>query len=125
MFLLGAPSCCGAKVGTEDEDDEPGRPGARAGPGGRFARVAGMAFGVIFVAEFGDLTQILCANLAAKYGRPLSVGVGSVLGLWAVGLLAIVGGKTMLRVLPVTTIARIAAVVMAGLAVYEIVDAIR
>ena len=35
------------------------------------------AFIVIFLAEWGDLTQILTANLAAKYGSPLSVGVGA------------------------------------------------
>ena len=42
------------------------------------------AFIVIFLAEWGDLTQILTANLAAKYGSPLSVGVGSLLALFAV-----------------------------------------
>jgi putative Ca2+/H+ antiporter (TMEM165/GDT1 family) len=121
LFLLGA-ILLWREVGSEDEDDEPAGP---TEPAAGFARVAAMAFGVIFVAEFGDLTQILCANLAAKYGSPLSVGLGSVLGLWAVGLLAILGGKTLLRVLPVATIARIAAVIMAGLAFYEILDAIR
>ena len=35
------------------------------------------AFLVIFMAEWGDLTQILTANLAAHYHDPLSVGVGA------------------------------------------------
>ena len=47
--------------------------------------VAAACFAVIFVAEFGDLTQLATANLAARYHAPLSVGADAVLGLWAVG----------------------------------------
>jgi putative Ca2+/H+ antiporter (TMEM165/GDT1 family) len=89
-----------------------------------FWRVASLGFGVIFIAEWGDLTQILTANLAAKYDDPISVGLGAVLGLWAVGLLAVLGGKAIIRVLPVRTITRIAAAVMVGLAIYSITRAI-
>lgn len=55
------------------------------------------AFVVIFLAEWGDLTQILTANLAAKYHAPLSVGVGATLALWAVAAIAVIGGKSLLR----------------------------
>ena len=41
-----------------------------------FLRVAVTSFLVIFIAEFGDLTQILIVNLAAKYHDPLAVGLG-------------------------------------------------
>ncbi|MGH3672585.1 MAG: TMEM165/GDT1 family protein [Pseudonocardiaceae bacterium] len=40
---------------------------------------------MLFTAEFGELTQIAIANLAAKYHDPLAVGIGGLLGLWAVG----------------------------------------
>jgi putative Ca2+/H+ antiporter (TMEM165/GDT1 family) len=62
--------------------------------------------------------------LAAKYHDPLAVGIGATLGLWAVGLLAIVGGKTLLRVIPVEAVVRIAAVIMLGLAAYSLFNAI-
>ena len=39
-------------------------------------RVVATAFGVIFLSEWGDLTQVLTANLAARYHAPLSVAVG-------------------------------------------------
>ncbi|MFN2519195.1 MAG: hypothetical protein ABR604_09175 [Jatrophihabitantaceae bacterium] len=55
----------------------------------------------------------------------MSVGIGAVLGLWAVGLLAILGGKTLLRVLPLMRITRAAAVVMVALGTYSIVSAVR
>jgi putative Ca2+/H+ antiporter (TMEM165/GDT1 family) len=90
-----------------------------------FFRVSSTAFLVILVAEFGDLTQILTANLAAKYHDPISVGVGAVLGLWAVAGLAIVGGRGLLKVVPLTVITRIAAVIMLVLAGISIYNAVR
>jgi len=83
------------------------------------------AFLVIFVAEWGDLTQILTANLAAKYHDPIAVGTGAVLGLWAVAGLAIVGGRGLLKLVPLTVITRVAAAIMAALAVFSLVSAIR
>lgn len=122
LFLLGAVLIW--REGREedvDEMDEAGSAPVRAG----FWKVAGMGYAVIFVAEWGDLTQILTANLAAKYHEPLAVGLGAVLGLWAVGLLAILGGRTLLKVLPMVWITRVAAVVMTGLGVYSAVTAAR
>ena len=59
-------------------------------------RIALTAFLVIFLAEWGDLTQILTANLAAHYHDALSVGVGALLALWVVAGLAVVGGQSLL-----------------------------
>ena len=122
LFLLGAVLIW--REGLETEEEEEAEVAAVPESAG-FLKVATLGFGVIFVAEWGDLTQILTANLAAKYHDPLSVGLGAVLGLWAVGLLAILGGKTLLKVLPIKWITRIAAAVMLALAVYSIVVAIR
>jgi putative Ca2+/H+ antiporter (TMEM165/GDT1 family) len=87
-------------------------------------KVAATSFAVLFVAEFGDLTQIATANLAARYHDPLAVGPGAVLGLWAVGGLAILGGRQLLRWVDLTWIARIAALIMATLGVLSAVHAI-
>ncbi len=64
---------------------------------------------MIFIAEWGDLTQILTVNLAAKYHSPISVGVGAVLALWAVAALAVASGHTLLRYLNVATLRKITA----------------
>ena len=85
-------------------------------------RVVTTAFLVIFLAEWGDLTQILTANLAAHYHSPLSVGVGAVLALWAVAGLAVIGGQSLLRVINIRTVRLVTAVVLfvlAGLAAFE------
>jgi putative Ca2+/H+ antiporter (TMEM165/GDT1 family) len=83
------------------------------------------AFLVIFIAEWGDLTQILTANLAAKYHDPLSVGLGSVAALWAVAAVAVVSGQTLLRVVNLATVRKITALILLGFAVYSAVQAVR
>jgi Ca2+/H+ antiporter, TMEM165/GDT1 family len=88
-----------------------------------FTAVAWRSFAVLFAAEFGDLTQLVTANLAARYHDPLAVGTGALLGLCAVGGLAIVGGRQLLRVMPFRWITRAAAVVMAGLAAVSLIAA--
>jgi Ca2+/H+ antiporter, TMEM165/GDT1 family len=68
------------------DGEAPGSAGATG-----FLRAAAASFGIVLVAEFGDLTQIVIANLAARYHDPLSVGIGSLLALWAamVGMAAV------------------------------------
>lgn len=83
------------------------------------------AFVVIFVAEWGDLTQILTANLAARYHQPLPVAAGAVLALWAVAALAVVSGQTLLRFVSIAAVRKITAVALAGLAAYIAWSALR
>jgi Ca2+/H+ antiporter, TMEM165/GDT1 family len=82
------------------------------------------AFVVIFLAEWGDLTQILTANLAARYDAPLYVGLGSVLALWAVAAIAVAGGQTLMRFVRISTIRKVTAVVLLVLAAYSAWSAI-
>jgi putative Ca2+/H+ antiporter (TMEM165/GDT1 family) len=89
-----------------------------------FWRVAWTSFAVILVAEFGDLTQIATASLAARYHNPLSVGIGAILALWAVAALAIIGGRGLLKIIPLTWITRLAAVIMLVLAGFSLVSAL-
>ncbi|HEV2369250.1 MAG TPA: TMEM165/GDT1 family protein [Acidimicrobiales bacterium] len=83
------------------------------------------AFVVIFVAEWGDLTQLLTANLATRYHSALSVGVGSVLALWVVAALAVAGGQAVLRLIDVSTLRKVTAVVLAGIGGYTLYIAVR
>jgi putative Ca2+/H+ antiporter (TMEM165/GDT1 family) len=80
---------------------------------------------VILVAEWGDLTQLATAGLAARTADPLFVGIGALAALWAVAALAVTGGAALTRVLPVHLLRRIAAGVFAVLAVFTIVEAVR
>jgi Ca2+/H+ antiporter, TMEM165/GDT1 family len=87
-------------------------------------RTVPTAFLVIFLAEWGDLTQILTANLAAHYHSPLSVGLGAVVALWSVAALAVLGGQSLLRFVNITTVRYVTAVVLIGLAAYAASTAI-
>jgi putative Ca2+/H+ antiporter (TMEM165/GDT1 family) len=121
LFLAGSIALWRRASSGAEGDESVGELPPNAGR----TRVSAMVFAVIFVAEFGDLTQILCANLAAHYNAPIAVGIGATLGLWAVGGLAILGGKALLRVIPVRGIVCVACLIMIALAGYNITSAVR
>jgi putative Ca2+/H+ antiporter (TMEM165/GDT1 family) len=107
------------------------RPGRREGAdaarqGGRpasFWHVAAMSFGIVFLAEWGDITQLTTANLAARYD-PLVVFAGATLGLWAVAAAAVSMGAKSLDLIPVAWVRRITATIMLGLGVYTALAAV-
>jgi Ca2+/H+ antiporter, TMEM165/GDT1 family len=88
-------------------------------------RVAMASFGVVFLGEWGDITQITTANLAARYGDPLSVGAGALLALWSVAALALTLGRGLLQRIPTRLVRRLTGVVLAVLAVITLVEAVR
>ncbi|ELS52940.1 TMEM165/GDT1 family protein [Streptomyces sp. ISL-22] len=116
LFLGGAA----VLLMKKDEDEEE----IRKPENQSFWKVSGAGFMLILVAEFGDLTQIMTANLAARYDDPLSVGLGAVLALWAVAGIGIVGGKALMRRVPLQLITKVAALVMLGLGVWSLWEAI-
>lgn len=123
LFLAGAAFLL---LGREEDEEEKGEAEAErvsAAPG--FRRVAVTSFAVVFVGEWGDVTQIATANYAARYSDPLSVGVGAVLGLWLVSALAVTAGQKILDHVPVTLVRRVAGVVLLGFAVVSAVEAFR
>jgi putative Ca2+/H+ antiporter (TMEM165/GDT1 family) len=91
----------------------------------RAHRVFGTAFVVIFLAEWGDLTQVLTANLAVRYGSGLSVAVGAMLALWSVSALAVLGGHGLLARLPARGLRLATGSVLAVLSVVSLVAAFR
>lgn len=112
-----------------DEPPEPVDARAPAEPAGRadpsFRRVALTSFGVVFIGEWGDITQVVTANYAARYHDLLSVAVGATLGLWAVAGLAVTAGRRLLEYLPAPLVRRVAAAVLIVFAVLSAVQAIR
>ena len=70
-------------------------------------RVVGASFLVLFVAEWGDLSQLLTAGLVVKYQDPVSVGVGAFLALATVSALGAVLGRSLLKRIRLATIRRV------------------
>ncbi|MET9297375.1 TMEM165/GDT1 family protein [Streptomyces sp. NPDC003077] len=116
LFLAGAAVLLFKK---DDEDEEIKKPADQS-----FWKVSGAGFTMILVAEFGDLTQIMTANLAARYNDPVSVGIGAVLALWAVAGIGILGGRTLMKYVPLRLITKVAAAVMVLLAGFSLYEAI-
>lgn len=98
-----------------DAASEGGRPAS-------FLRVAGTSFTVVFLAEWGDITQITAANLAAKY-NPVLVFAGATLGLWAVAAIAVTIGAKSLSVIPMAWVSRIAGTILLALGIYSLIQA--
>ncbi|MFE5400835.1 TMEM165/GDT1 family protein [Streptomyces sp. NPDC056580] len=117
VLFLGGAAVLLLKKGEDEEEVK--KPADQS-----FWKVAGTGFMLILVAEFGDLTQIMTANLAARYDDPISVGLGAVLGLWAVAGLGIVGGKALMRRVPLRLITQIAALLMLALGVWSLYEAV-
>jgi putative Ca2+/H+ antiporter (TMEM165/GDT1 family) len=89
----------------------------------RFHRVAAGAFVVIVLAEIGDITQVLTANLAAHYRDPWSVLIGSAAALVLVVSIGVIAGQRIVRVLPLSVIRKTGGVLLGGFAVYSAVKA--
>jgi Ca2+/H+ antiporter, TMEM165/GDT1 family len=125
LFFAGAALLL---FGNESHEEEAGRD-----EGGNaveiavptFRRVATLSFAVVFVGEWGDITQIATANLAAKYHDPIGVGVGAMLGLWTVVAIGVVAGSRLVARVPLALVRRITGLILAALGVVSAVAAIR
>ncbi|MGK5552292.1 TMEM165/GDT1 family protein [Actinomadura kijaniata] len=116
LFAFGAWTLL--RGGGDDEDDDVAR-GRRATG---FAATWATAFTVVFVGEWGDLTQITTANMAATRAA-LPVAAGALLALTTVSALALVAGRFIADRVPLKTVRRVGGVVMLALAVWSLVEA--
>jgi putative Ca2+/H+ antiporter (TMEM165/GDT1 family) len=79
------------------------------------------AFTVIFIGEFGDLTQIQAANLSAKTHQPLEIFQAASIALVAVSFVGAFGGQALVRRVPLAKIRLFGGLVFAGLGIYTLV----
>jgi Ca2+/H+ antiporter, TMEM165/GDT1 family len=121
LFLAGSAYLWAASFRTGHPDGaDAARQGGRAPS---FLRVAGMSFGLVFLAEWGDITQLSTASLAARYD-PLLVFAGATLGLWAAAAVAVSIGAKSLDLIPMAWVRRITAAIMLAVGVYTALAAI-
>ena len=127
LFVVAALFAGGAALLLlgKEEDDPDAAEATRAVADRRPVHVALASFGVVFLGEWGDITQITTANLAARYSDPVSVGLGALLALWSVSALALTVGRGLVQRVPTRLVRRLTGVVLAVLAVVTLVEAIR
>ena len=82
------------------------------------------SFLIIFAAEWGDLTQLATAALVAQSQKPLSIGIGAVLALWTVTLLAAYAGNKLGGVLRPQVLNLLSAILFAAIGLFIIYTAI-
>lgn len=111
-FLAGAVALWRHKEGRQGGEEDSGGDGLRSG----VWPVFGTAFAVVFLAEFGDLTQFMTVSLTARFHDPVAVGIGATLALWVAAAVAVTLGWRVLKLIPVHWLTRGAAVVMIVLA---------
>ncbi len=125
-YLLFVPEKVEERAGEEIAEREEefvegdGPPPAALGP--TWARIALTTFGIIALAEFGDLTQVLIANLAARTRDPLSVFVGSTAAFLAIAAAGVFAGRTLTRVVPLGLIRKLSGVALAALGIWSAVN---
>ena len=78
------------------------------------------SFALILLAEWGDLTQLATASLAAKSGEPVSTGVGALLALAAVAAIAVAFGRQLVERVALHKINYVGAAVFGALAILTI-----
>ena len=82
------------------------------GPQGKaeqFSKSVTTAFMTIFIAEWGDLTQLATATLAAKYNAPFTIFTSSTLALWAVTAIGVMIGSRVKNMINPQLLQRVAA----------------
>jgi len=120
LFLVGAVVLWRSADAAAEEEEL-----GETAPDPSFVKTAAISFGVLFAAEWGDLSQLATAGLAARTGDPLSVFAGSWAALLVVSGLAVFLGKKLADRLPLALIRRIAAGLFLVFAVVAVVETVR
>ena len=128
MFLVGGVLLLrGADKADEEEaetEEEFSHKGAATAVG---LKAIAVSFGVLFLAEWGDLSQLLTASMVLQFKEPVSVFIGAFLALVTVSGLAAVLGRALLTRVKLATIRRIGGgvcLVLAALTVLQIFEVI-
>jgi putative Ca2+/H+ antiporter (TMEM165/GDT1 family) len=128
MFLIGGIVLLrGSKQADAEEketEEEFAHKGAATAVG---LRAIAVSFSVLFLAEWGDLSQLLTASMVLRYKDPLSVFVGAFLALATVSALGALIGRALLARVRLVTIRRIGGgvcLLLAGVTVLQLTGAI-
>jgi putative Ca2+/H+ antiporter (TMEM165/GDT1 family) len=85
-------------------------------------RVLMTTFGVIFLAEMGDKTQLAAMTMAANTKKPVAVFIGAALALVCVSAIGVVVGSLLSDYIPLIWIKRISAVAFIVIGVLILFD---
>lgn len=113
LIFLASAVIMWVRTEKTDEAAAPDGPPAASEAGASFFRTLATAFGVVFVAEWGDLTQLVTAAMAARERAPILVLCASTLALWCVVAIAVAVGHRASRIVRRDRLQRAAALLFA------------
>ena len=124
LFAAGAVYLWRSAAHAEEEEAEAEQEFASKVRGGATGlRAVATSFLVLFLAEWGDLSQLLTAGLAARTGDPVSVFAGAWIALLLVSGLGALLGRALLARVRLSSMRRVGAGVCAVLAVVTALQA--
>ena len=85
-------------------------------------RVFITTFGVVFLAEIGDKTQLAAMTMAAETKKPLAVFIGAGLALVCVSAIGVVVGGFLGHYVPIVWVKRVSAVAFIVVGVLILMD---
>lgn len=123
IFLIGAVILVReARNADTDEEATEAEYAAKAPTNAQGLKQALASFGVLFAAEWGDLSQLLTISLVGRYGHAVSVFAGAWGGLLAVSALACIAGRWLLQHVSLRVIHYVGAAVCLVLTVVTLVQ---
>jgi putative Ca2+/H+ antiporter (TMEM165/GDT1 family) len=115
LFLV-----CAVVMWFRKGDDDEAHDGEAKG----FWRALWTVFAIVFIAEWGDLTQIGTAGFAAKYHEWPTILLASACALWSVAAIAVFVGNRAGRLLDPAVTQKVAALVFAAVGVVLVAGSI-
>jgi putative Ca2+/H+ antiporter (TMEM165/GDT1 family) len=108
MFLIGGVillrGAGNADAEEQETEEEFSHKGAATAVG---LKAIAVSFSVLFLAEWGDLSQLLTASMVLRFHDPVSVFVGAFTALATVSALAALLGRSLLARVRLSTIRRV------------------
>lgn len=124
LFVVGAVLLWrSARTADADEAETEKEFAGKVGSDADGFKAAATSFGVLLVAEWGDLSQLFTAGLVVRYEDPVSVFVGAWLALLLISGVAALVGRALLQRIRLGVIQRVAScvcLVLAALTVLEV-----
>ncbi len=79
-----------------------------------------LTFGILFLGELGDKTQLIVFNLALEHEKPYKVGIGATLGFAVIVTIGVFFGLIITNFIPLTIITIASGIVFIAIGIIEV-----
>lgn len=83
-----------------------------------------MSFGMLFLAELGDKTQLAVFTLVTQYQKPVPIFLGASLALVLVTLIGALFGNVVAKYIPAEYLKLAAGILFVGIGIFILIEAI-